>query len=84
MVEVSVNKDYMEDLNEIDVYGSITKLNSLDKAFRIVGISYDSETESRLLVLKEIGEAASGSDSTGGNTVTLTYTIYATGNPLTV
>lgn len=83
MVEVSVNKEYMEDLNEIDVYGSITKLNSLDKAFRIVGISYDSETESRLLVMKEIGEAASGSDSTGNKT-TLTYTIYATGNPLTV
>jgi len=83
MVEVSVNKEYMENLNEIDVYGSITKLNSLDKAFRIVGISYDSETESRLLVMKEIGEAASGSDSTGNKT-TLTYTIYATGNPLTV
>lgn len=82
-VEVSVNQDYMKDLNEIDIYGSITKLNSLNKAFHVVGINYDSETESRKLTLKEIGEAASGSDSTG-NTVTLTYTIYATGNPLTV
>jgi hypothetical protein len=83
MVEVSVNSDYMKDLNEIDIYGSITKLNSLNKAFKIVGINYDSETDSRKLTLKELGEAASGSDSTG-NTTTLTYTIYATGNPLTV
>lgn len=82
-VEVSVNSDYMEDLNEIDIYGSITKLNSLNKAFKIVGINYDSETDSRKLILKELGEAASGSDSPG-NKVTLTYTIYATGNPLTV
>lgn len=83
MVEVSVNSDFMKDLNEIDVYGSITKLNSLNKAFKIVGINYDSETDSRKLTLKELGEAASGSDSTGNKT-TLTYTIYATGNPLTV
>ena len=82
-VEVSVNSDFMKDLNEIDIYGSITKLNSLNKAFKIVGINYDSETDSRKLTLKELGEAASGSDSTG-NTTTLTYTIYATGNPLTV
>ena len=81
-IEVSVNSDYMEDLNEIDIYGSITKLNSLNKAFKIVGINYDSETDSRKLILKELGEAASGSDSPG-NKVTLTYTIYATGNPLT-
>lgn len=82
-VEVSVNSDFMKDLNEIDIYGSITKLNSLNKAFKIVGINYDSETDSRKLTLKELGEAASGSDSTGNKT-TLTYTIYANGNPLTV
>lgn len=82
-LEVSVNSDFMEDLNEIDLYGSFVKINSLNKAFKIMGINYDSETDSRMLVMKEAGEAASGSDS-AGNTVTLTYTIYATGNPLTV
>ena len=85
ITEVSVSFDYMKDLNEIDVYGSITKLNSLDKAFSIVGMSYESETDSRKLILKEIGNAASGSDSgSGSGTTTLTYTIYANGNPLTV